>query len=510
MRRRAAALIALAVALTGPVLAGGSPAVATPVVPPSQQAYVLYYTVAASYQGKPETLWEIAGRLLGDSGRAGEILSLNSGHAQPDGARLDNAGDLHAGWHLVLPWDAVGPGVQYGLLPSAAATPTPSPAAVPQRTPAARPTATGTAGTPRPSRGCRPVTAVPSSAYWGQTLLDPGRAWTVADGAGVRVAVIDSGVDSDAPELADRVTAGADIIAGTGHGDTDCLGSGTALAGIVAGADGASGGHFGLAPQATIVPVRVATKATLVPAKAAATAIAVAVSTGAQIITVGGHIDATDPAVRAAIGNALAHDVVVVVPATTAARGSLPAADGLLRAAAVGDDHALAAAYPAGSFDLVAPGVQVATIGGRGTGAEYAGAFVAGAVALVRSAHPTLSATEAGRLVLRTATPWTPASAYAAGLVNPYGAVTAPLPAGLVSGTARPVERGDVLRSVLVWTAFAVLLLMILWWWLRHVRVRRAARAERDRLLDDDDDPFRPAGDRLVGSGRGGAASTSE
>jgi hypothetical protein len=47
--------------------------------------YVTYYVVAASYQGQPENLSEIASRFLGSADRAGEIFALNSGRTQPDG-----------------------------------------------------------------------------------------------------------------------------------------------------------------------------------------------------------------------------------------------------------------------------------------------------------------------------------------------------------------------------------------------------------------------------------------
>src|SRR5260221_3897345 len=81
---------------------------------------VKYYVVAAAYQGKPENLQEIAGRFLGSTARSQEIFDLNVGVLQPDGGKLTDPAVLHAGWDLVLPWDAVGAGVHYGLLPKVA------------------------------------------------------------------------------------------------------------------------------------------------------------------------------------------------------------------------------------------------------------------------------------------------------------------------------------------------------------------------------------------------------
>lgn len=71
-------------------------------------------------------------------------------------------------------------------------------------------------------------------------------------GSGVRVAVLDSGVDAAHPQLS-SVTRGFDVYGGNG-GD-DC-GHGTAVAGVIAASAG-DGGIVGVAPAATIVPVKV-------------------------------------------------------------------------------------------------------------------------------------------------------------------------------------------------------------------------------------------------------------
>ena len=50
-----------------------------------------------------DTLWDIAAAELGDPLRWREILDLNRGHPQPDGARLGDDTLLHVGWTLTLP-----------------------------------------------------------------------------------------------------------------------------------------------------------------------------------------------------------------------------------------------------------------------------------------------------------------------------------------------------------------------------------------------------------------------
>ncbi|GGN94926.1 hypothetical protein GCM10011579_094980 [Streptomyces albiflavescens] len=63
--------------------------------------------------GQLATLASIAAGTLGDASRAGEILELNRGLAQPDGGALNSADDqLRPGWILRLPPDASGPDVR--------------------------------------------------------------------------------------------------------------------------------------------------------------------------------------------------------------------------------------------------------------------------------------------------------------------------------------------------------------------------------------------------------------
>ncbi len=471
MLRKLTLAVVLTAAMTGVGFPSGVAAAA-----PGTAADELYYTVAPSYQGAPENLWQIADRFLGDAGRAGEILELNSGRVQPDGGRLADPSRLAAGWQLVLPWDAVGAGLQRGPLPAKAGG----------------------------SSRCGWDASAPAAALWGQTLLTPNRAWSTTDGSGVKVAVIGSGVDGAADALTGRVTAGVDIAAGSGGGDTGCEGTGTSLAGIVAGDDGENGARFGVAPGARIVPIRAG--AARLSAALAATGIEVAADTGAQVVLVGIGVDAADPVLRAAISDAIARDVVVVLPASAAAE----AADGLLRVGAVTADRQPADDHPVEAVDLRAPGVAVASIGRPGTGAEYAAAFVAGTVALVRSAHPELGAADVTRQVLATTVE---------GMVSPVAAVTTSLPAGTGVDTDPQAPEGGLatLSRVLFWIAVVLGVLTLLTLLLQRParllgemitrrRAHRQALAARARISDDNDDPFWKPPNSGGPSGRGEVA----
>ena len=81
---------------------------------------------------------------------------------------------------------------------------------------------------------------------WAQQLLYPQRVWPLTTGAGVRVAVLDTGIAA-APQLAGRVS----------RAGTDCAGRGTFVAGLIAALPSRGTGFEGIAPGATVLPVRV-------------------------------------------------------------------------------------------------------------------------------------------------------------------------------------------------------------------------------------------------------------
>nr|WP_221382689.1 hypothetical protein [Actinoplanes polyasparticus] len=95
-----------------------------------------YYVVGPAVNGRPEYLFAIAAKTLGDGNRYREIFALNEGRAQPGGQTMTEATRVEPGWVLALPSDAEGPGVRTGPLP---VTGPPSPSAKPST--ASEPTA---------------------------------------------------------------------------------------------------------------------------------------------------------------------------------------------------------------------------------------------------------------------------------------------------------------------------------------------------------------------------------
>ncbi|WP_422755708.1 S8 family serine peptidase [Micromonospora sp. WMMD708] len=428
--------------------------------PPPSPTYVKYYPVSDGTDGAVTDLTGVAARFLADPDRADEVYRLNEGRRQPDGRALTAVGQrLSPGWLLVLPWDASGDEVRYGLLP--ANVPTAKPA---------RP-APGTVG-----KGCVPATSGDGGSPWTDPKLSPARAWPHSTGAGALVAVVDSGIDGELAALAGRVVPGSDVITGKARADTDCLGTGTAMASVIAAASGTGSPAppvVGVAPEAAVLPVRIVADATDADPQRTALGIEVAVSAGATVVALGGYAKLTDPAVTEAVRSAVAHDVVVVAPAATADGSPAPAQEGLLRVAGVGPDRRPVLAYPAGGVDVTAPGLDVPTLGvgattpQNRTGTEYAVAYVAGVAALVRTALPGADAVQVARRITTTAAPGTrssPSPENGWGMVDPLAAVS-------TGPDATPPARADSATwPALVAVGLGVLLLAVVGVFARRAR----------------------------------------
>ncbi|MEV6349942.1 S8 family serine peptidase [Actinoplanes sp. NPDC051851] len=414
-------------------------AVATMVMPASAddtQAYVKYYLVASAYQGQPENLTEIAQRFLGSGTRSADIYNLNAGRAQADGSSLTDGNTLHAGWYLVLPWDAAGDGVKYGQIPTGA-TPTPTSTkktSKPTKTPNSGSKPSPSSAKPTKSTSCATTTGSSSKSDWAQLRMAVDSAWDVSRGNGVMVAVIDSGVDGTLDSLSGRLSPGADVTVGNGKGTTDCLGTGTAMASIIAANATSAKTPVGMAPDATILPVRMVSTTATGRAADAANAIEVAVSAGASVLTLGSYVDLSAPEVLTALTTALNHDVIVVAgaptkPITLPSPSDSSATGALLLVGGVDADNKLVEAYQQDSVEVIAPGADVAAIGpGKSgalsyTGTQYATAFVAGEAALVRAAYPELAAVQVEQRITGTSDAVADATGLGSGMINPAASV---------------------------------------------------------------------------------------
>src|SRR4051812_24739889 len=92
------------------------------------------------------------------------------------------------------------------------------------------------------------------SRQWGLGQVHADEAWRVTQGAGVTVAVIDSGVDFAHPDLRGALLPGKDF-SGSGSVADDC-GHGTQVAGVIAARAGNGIGLAGVAPRVKVLPLK--------------------------------------------------------------------------------------------------------------------------------------------------------------------------------------------------------------------------------------------------------------
>ncbi|HJT37958.1 MAG TPA: S8 family serine peptidase [Actinomycetota bacterium] len=208
------------------------------------------------------------------------------------------------------------------------------------------------------------------SLQWGLVRIGAPAAWTVSEGAGQIVAVIDTGVDPTHPDLQGQLVPGYDFVDNDTH-PVDQNGHGTLIAGIIAAVTNNGVGVASVAPKAKIMPVRVLGADGSGSSTAVAEGIAWAVQHGATIINLSLAQEtganntpllrspAVDTAIKAA---ANAGDVVVVAAGNSNTGGSSETAydattPGVIVVGSSARNNQPAAYSDHGSgLDLLAPG----------------------------------------------------------------------------------------------------------------------------------------------------------
>lgn len=254
-----------------------------------------------------------------------------------------------------------------------------------------------------------------SGMPWALQRVVFDRLWQDTKGKGVRVAVIDTGVDIDNPQLTSAVdrSAGLDLLpkdknappekGARTDGTTDPVGHGTKVAGIIAARPREGTGFVGLAPEATILPIRQNDEKGTGTERTLATAIRHAISRHARVINISQDTAKplhADSDLAQAVREALNEDIVVVASAGNdglqgKVRKTYPAAyPGVLAVAASDRNNERAAFSQTGDFvGVAAPGVEMVSTVPKGgqcvdSGTSFSAPYVAGIAALLRAKHP--------------------------------------------------------------------------------------------------------------------------
>jgi subtilisin family serine protease len=268
--------------------------------------------------------------------------------------------------------------------------------------------------------------------------LDAAAAWAVTRGAGVTIALVDTGADLDHPDLAGRLVAGWDFVDRDAAPD-DANGHGTHIAGILAASRNDTG-VSGVAPEAAIMPLRVLDARGLGWSSDVAAAFERAADAGVRVVNASLGSNTISSAERLAIrshpgtlfvvaaGNGgfdgVGDDVEIVREYPCV----LPEANVLcIGASDPQDGRARFSNYGRVSVDLLAPGVRIAStfpVGFPSTlqpgyewldGTSMSAPFASGVAALVAAARP--------------------------------GADTAAIKAAIIAGADRPAAAADATLS---------------------------------------------------------------
>ncbi|MFC5752275.1 S8 family serine peptidase [Actinomadura rugatobispora] len=317
-------------------------------------------------------------------------------------------------------------------------------------------------GDPAQPAGAAPVDQI-RAREWHLSAMRVPRAWRLSKGAGVTVAVLDTGVDRRHPDLVGRVTTGPDLTGGTRRPGGRFWGlHGTSMASIIAGHGNGPGqqrGVIGVAPQSRILSIRV-TWENDDPQRqeggqvarnrdAVAQGIRYAVDHGADIINMslgGGRLfydgNSTE---ESAIRYALSRGVVLIASAGNDGAGpnrnNFPAAyKGVIAVGAL--DRRLRMWKDSNRRPYVAvcaPGVEIVSADSSsgyviGTGTSPSSAIVAGVAALVRARHPRLTPDEVRQALVKGVVPNRPTGSPAC--AGPLDAVRALAAAGRIEQTA--------------------------------------------------------------------------
>jgi len=274
---------------------------------------------------------------------------------------------------------------------------------------------------------------------WGYSRLGGEFLNAHTQGKGVVVAVLDTGVDASHPELEGRVLEGWDSMNPQGKGTRDPNGHGTHVAGIIAATSNNGVGVAGIAPQVSILPVRVLDSTGNGDDDELALGIIWAADQGADVlnISIGGAVPSD--LLEGALDYALEKGAVVVVAsgndAMVSNKPSYPGAyQQVLTVGATDSMDKRAAFSNTGSYvDISAPGSWIRSTwpGGRyqwSSGTSMATPFVAASAALLISAGKG-SGAEVASLLKSSAYDLGPAGRddqFGEGLVNPLRALGLP------------------------------------------------------------------------------------
>jgi subtilisin family serine protease len=237
-----------------------------------------------------------------------------------------------------------------------------------------------------------------------------------ATGKGVRIAVVDTGVDFDHPDLRERVKRAQNFVDRGERSFTSDI-HGTAVAGLIAATANNDVGISGAAPQAEIYALKACweqppgVRQAVCTSYTLAKAVDYAIVQGAQILNFS-LAGPADPLLGKLIDHALAKGIVVVAADGGTGAPDFPASYKGVIGVVGSDDLQGSPTLPPGNSlaTLAAPGVDILTTMPHGaydlfSGSSAAAAEISGVAALLLEKNPRLTPSEVSAILHKTSHP---------------------------------------------------------------------------------------------------------
>lgn len=269
---------------------------------------------------------------------------------------------------------------------------------------------------------------------WHISKIDASTAWDKTLGAGVTIAILDTGVDGTHPDLAANMVAGWNFYDNNSNA-SDVVGHGTAVAGSAAAIANNATGVVGVAGAAKIMPIRISDTNGNATGSAIAQGLTYAADKGARVANVSFSGLVGNSTVESAAQYMKSKGGLVVVSAgNKGVNEGFAASTTMIPVSATESNDVLATWSSYGNYVAVAaPGNYIwATNKGGGYGqwwgTSFASPVAAGVVALMMSARPDLANTKVESLLYSSAVDLGAAGRdiyYGHGRINANAAVTA-------------------------------------------------------------------------------------
>jgi thermitase len=278
---------------------------------------------------------------------------------------------------------------------------------------------------------------------WHITKIGANTAWDVSQGSGVTIAILDTGVNGTHPDLTSQMVPGWNFYNNTSN-TSDVKGHGTWVAGAAAATSNNGIGVAGVAGKAKIMPIRISDTSGTAYWSHIAQGITWAADHGARVANISYEgLPKSSSIISAAQYMRSKGGLVVVAAGNCSCNAGITPTTSMISVSATDANDVRASFSSYGTYvAMSAPGHYVYTtqMGGgytQGIGTSFASPVVAGTIALMMSAKPTMSNTQIESLLFSTATDL---GAAGRDIYFGYGRVNAAVAVQAVTGTTAPVD----------------------------------------------------------------------